>query len=105
MKKIKFMLLSLALVAVVGGALAFKARYHTTFCTTFATRVDADHPWTCQIEGQAVLTCPTITTTTVAAPVNDQIQPVCTTILKNGTCGNSGSPLDCQTTTKTLVQD
>jgi hypothetical protein len=33
MKKIKIMLLSLALVAVVGGALAFKVRGTTTYCT------------------------------------------------------------------------
>jgi hypothetical protein len=33
MKKIKIMLLSLALFAVVGGALAFKAKFNTKFCT------------------------------------------------------------------------
>ena len=33
MKKVKMMLLSLSLVAVVGGALAFKATYTTPFCT------------------------------------------------------------------------
>lgn len=34
MKKLKIMLLSLALFAVVGGALAFKAKFSTEFCTT-----------------------------------------------------------------------
>ena len=34
MKKVKIMLLSLALFAVVGGALAFKAKFQTDFCTT-----------------------------------------------------------------------
>jgi len=34
MKRIKLMLLSLSLFAVVGGALAFKARFNTDFCTT-----------------------------------------------------------------------
>ncbi len=33
MKRIKMMLLSLALFAVVGAALAFKARFTDTFCT------------------------------------------------------------------------
>jgi hypothetical protein len=33
MKRIKMMLLSLALFAVVGGALAFKARFQTQYCT------------------------------------------------------------------------
>jgi hypothetical protein len=36
MKKIKIMLLSLALFAVVGGALAFKAKFNKTYCTTLS---------------------------------------------------------------------
>jgi len=34
MKKVKIMLLSLALFAIVGAALAFKAKYTTSYCTT-----------------------------------------------------------------------
>jgi hypothetical protein len=34
MKKLKFMLLSFALLAIVGGALAFKAKFQTLYCTT-----------------------------------------------------------------------
>ena len=34
MKKIKIMMLSLALFAVVGGALAFKAKFDDQFCVT-----------------------------------------------------------------------
>jgi hypothetical protein len=37
MKKIKIMLLSIAVLAVVGGALAFKAKYTETFCFTNTT--------------------------------------------------------------------
>ena len=37
MKNVKMMLLSLALFAVVGGALAFKAKFKTNYCTTTAT--------------------------------------------------------------------
>ena len=33
MKKVKIMLLSIALLAIVGGALAFKAKFDATFCT------------------------------------------------------------------------
>ena len=33
MKKLKIMLLSFALLAVVGGALAFKAKFITPYCT------------------------------------------------------------------------
>jgi hypothetical protein len=36
MQKIKMMLLSLALFAVVGGALAFKAKFHNPWCSTVA---------------------------------------------------------------------
>jgi hypothetical protein len=49
MKKIKFMLLSLALVAVVGGALAFKAKRINTFCTTLAAQVN--NVSTCVVNG------------------------------------------------------
>ena len=36
MKKVKIMLLSLALFAVVGGALAFKAKFQNQFCSVAA---------------------------------------------------------------------
>jgi hypothetical protein len=45
MKKVKIMLLSLALFAVVGGALAFKAKYNRVFCITDAYwNQDPAHP-------------------------------------------------------------
>jgi len=34
MEKVKIMLLSLALFAIVGATLAFKAKYQTSYCTT-----------------------------------------------------------------------
>lgn len=34
MKRIKVMLMSMLLLAVVGGALAFKAKFDKSFCTT-----------------------------------------------------------------------
>jgi hypothetical protein len=58
MKKIKFMLMSLALVAVVGGALAFKAKFDQTFCTTNAIQ-QANGVFTCSDATGARLTCPT----------------------------------------------
>jgi hypothetical protein len=33
MKKVKIMLMAIAVLAVVGGALAFKANFNETFCT------------------------------------------------------------------------
>ncbi|SEP29896.1 hypothetical protein [Niastella yeongjuensis] len=37
MKKVKLMLMSLVLIAVVGGILAFKTKYIGRFCTTLAS--------------------------------------------------------------------
>jgi hypothetical protein len=45
MKKVKIMLMSLALFAVVGGALAFKAKFNKQpMCTTLTTRYDGVTP-------------------------------------------------------------
>jgi hypothetical protein len=78
MKKIKIMLLSLALFAVVGGALAFKARFTDSFCTA---------PY---LGGSAPL-CPNLTINsvpdsesgvvvwTVAPPYFNGDDPTCTT--------------------------
>jgi hypothetical protein len=46
MKKIKFMLMSLALFAVIGGALAFKAKFSNTWCITTA-KLSANGLYTC----------------------------------------------------------
>jgi hypothetical protein len=46
MKKIKFMLMSLALFAVVGGALAFKAKFTNSWCITSA-KLSANGLYTC----------------------------------------------------------
>jgi hypothetical protein len=37
MKKVKIMLASIAILAIVGGALAFKAKYQETICFTDTT--------------------------------------------------------------------
>lgn len=50
MKKIKIMLLSLLLLAVVGGVLAFKAKFVRTYCTTLPIA-----------NGSGQLVCPTTT--------------------------------------------
>lgn len=42
MKRIKIMLLSIALLAVVGGALAFKAKFNTSYCYTTSTFVEGE---------------------------------------------------------------
>ena len=103
MKKIKMMLLSLALFAVVGGALAFKAKYHLTFCTAdayFDPSLFA--PYYCnffQANGQ-------LTTTQCLGPVNNvttdtrafAIQKVCTTVPDIF----GGCPGNCRMLTSTI---
>jgi hypothetical protein len=55
MKKVKIMLLSLALFAVVGGALAFKAKFSESYCKTATIQVAgggfacAANPGACQL--------------------------------------------------------
>jgi len=56
MKKIKSMLLSLALLAVVGGTLAYKAKYIGFFCTTVARF--AVTQYTCKDVAGNPLKCP-----------------------------------------------
>lgn len=50
MKKVKIMLLSLLVLAVAGGALAFKAKFNKSYCTTFP--ID---------DGAGLLICPNTT--------------------------------------------
>jgi len=54
MKKMKIMLLSFALLAIVGGALAFKAKGHIAYCTA-----DPESGNACIVSGQtANKACP-----------------------------------------------
>jgi hypothetical protein len=105
MKKIKFMLLSLALIAVVGGALGFKARFHDSFCT--APAVDnGSGVFTCQIPGQATLSCPNpVSASTTQTPAGN-LDIVCTTtpdaILG---CGDAANTVTCLTTTVNIKID
>ena len=75
MKKLKIMLLSLALFAVVGGALAFKARYSRNWCVVQTT--DA-----CDAAG---LKCP-IASQQFDINTNATDKPFCTTLVPQGGC-------------------
>ena len=106
MKKIKFMLFSLALLAVVGGTLAFKAKYNVRFCTTKAAKVMGVS--TCVVAGTP-LNCPTssFAHTTIGTDLDPDTY-YCTTIpfIVNGqpTCSNaSGVTTTCGTPTWTTV--
>jgi len=91
MKRIKFMLSSLALVAVLAGALAFKAKYKVNYCTAAIPDI-----LTC-----TQVACPNlVTSTTVGVPAGTPF--VCTTTPVAGTCGGG---LLCTTTTTSLKID
>jgi hypothetical protein len=74
MKRIKFMLTSLALFAVVGGALAFKARFATSYCTAPTVANQA-----CNIQ-----TCPNLVVNSTTVGANAAF--VCTTLAPNADC-------------------
>jgi hypothetical protein len=91
MKKVKMMLLSLALVAVVGGALAFKAFDDNTYCTVpawnsgtdFYCSYDPDGP----IEPLPITTISCETELHGSKPTEVQGEPaVCYTTLESGDC-------------------
>lgn len=63
MKKVKIMLISLLLLAVVGGTLAFKAKFLTSYCYTSAF-YDAIHDtWFCPVDLEAG-DCPQVNNST-----------------------------------------
>ena len=92
MKRVKIMLTSLAVLAVVGGALAFKAKYSTTYCS--AATVSG-------VACTQIASCPNrvFNSTTIGANATR----VCTTTPLNGTCGNAQNPLACTTTSTSLI--
>jgi hypothetical protein len=90
MKKLKYMLLSLALIAVVGGALAFKAKFSTTYCTA---PVNTD--------GSCPAACPAFTANSTIA---NAITSFCTTVPPNAQCtyldvDQNPQPITCDRTT------
>ncbi|NII25841.1 hypothetical protein HB364_12150 [Pseudoflavitalea sp. X16] len=90
MKRIKFMLLSLSLVAVVGGALAFKAKYTTAYCVAALPAVG-----TC---GQANKFCPNKIDFQTTTETGDF---VCTTT--PDAAGNCPANLRCAASTKLKI--
>ncbi len=93
MKKIKIMLLSLALFAIVGGALAFKAKFDVDYCTTVT-----NSSFICTNGSGGVRKCPN--------PMFDKVPSAqsgfpfyCYTITNNPNLCNSNT--NCQTTIST----
>lgn len=82
MKKVKIMLMSLLVFAVVGGALAFKAKFNTEYCTTLP-RVDGSGLY-CTNAAGANLLCPN---PALNRTITNSGSPVCTTIMPiDGVC-------------------
>jgi hypothetical protein len=75
MKRIKMMLLSLGLFAVVGGALAFKARFQTNYCVTNTSAA---------CDTQTGLKCPNLFSK--SKPDNNGTAAYCTTTVPSGGC-------------------
>lgn len=98
MKRVKIMLMAIAVLAVIGAALAFKVKYHTgVVCTTKAFYNSVAHTYYCP----TTLPCPDIT-----AAFLDEINPtaptVCYTPAFEGTCIDEALPLTCATTTQLM---
>ena len=98
MKKVKIMLLSLALFAVVGAALAFKAKFNVKYCTTATVQIAG--VWKCPVSGK----CPNLlinsTTTVDVVPIFCTTTPV--VVAGQSTCFTNDDPaltLDCFATT------
>lgn len=104
MKKIKMMLMSLALLAVVGGALAFKAKFNAKFCTTAAV-LNAQNVKVCP---NAPSYCPNLLQASTTTTQNeDAIYCTTTPIVVNNqsTCFVDNQPdqtLNCFQTTKVI---
>jgi hypothetical protein len=92
MKKLKIMLLSFALLTVVGGALAFKAKFIQPYCTT-------------TFDEHCNVTCPTLTLSTTSVVGN----VYCYTIDEVGVfddCKDANfNPITCEDLPTTLIAD
>ncbi len=58
MKRVKMMLLSLLVLGVVGGAMAFKAKFNATYCTTPVRILLTNGLHVCAAVGGGPLNCP-----------------------------------------------
>ena len=93
MKKVKFMMLSLALIAIIGGALAFKAKGTKNYCTALP---DVNNICTDGSNGQ--IPCPSpIVSTTVGT---DAVAFYCYTLGVNCDANTL-----CRTTSTTFYND
>lgn len=102
MKKIKIMLMSLLILAVAGGALAFKAKFSKEYCTTLAKTTVQGGALTCKDAFGVGLFCPidSPNITTIGGVGNF----VCTTTT-NGNPADPCSNLRCLAPTTKITVD
>ena len=103
MKKLKIMLLSFALLAIVGSALAFKARFSgQQFCTAATNGASSD---ICTVSAGLNQFCPNLVNKTTVDPVNGRGSAlVCTTTPNNPGTNADCNNIRCETTT-TIYND
>ena len=96
MKRIKLMLLSLALFAVVGASLAFKARFSKNYCTS------AYQNQACTLQA-----CVNHRANSTTVGADDVL--VCTTTAPNADCttqvGTNIIDITCTTTSTSLIRE
>ena len=98
MRKIKIMLFSLLVLGVVGGALAFKAKFNVSYCTSAIPFGQIN----CTAPGGVNVTCPNM----VASTTIDGTTNLCYTVPTPGQgCKPLAGTLRCITTPRLLIQD
>lgn len=99
MKRVKLMLLSLLVLGVVGGAMAFKVKFSADYCTTPIRIAAGVH--VCTDAGGAALKCPNLIEN-VTHGVAQQFNVWCTTTAPIAGCNAN---LNCITTPVSLAFD
>lgn len=98
MRKIKIMLFSLLVLGVIGGALAFKAKFNVSYCTSAIPFGQVN----CTAGGGVNVTCPNL----VASTTIDGDTNLCYTVPTAGQgCKPNGATLRCITTPRLLAAD
>lgn len=89
MKRVKIMLMSLTLLAIVGGALAFKAKFQAEpYCTTYTTSIGSNHG--------NLTSCPSIDDWSTTDVIDDFVTTYYTTLPDGGDCKKANNlPVAC----------
>ncbi len=102
MKRVKMMLLSLLVLSVVGGAMAFKAKFDHTYCTSAVRIILTNGKRVCTNAAGLPLTCQSMQTQ-VEAIAPTEFNAWCYTTL-NGDTDCDPAP-NCRVTVSGLAHD